>query len=176
MDLPNPSIIRVLANICQTHFAKYYAQYYNYHFNINSSSLVIANGSKYLGLLSYTCKFTAVQNACKISGVYATFVGVPHPVYDSCCVQVFDSTQHLVQQVRQPLVIQLHLNHLAEVGIHQLHHQIPRGKQLNIQVHKHTEMLILLLLCLPHNPLGMICPVSFLAPLRQTHTQHPPWS
>lgn len=49
-------------------------------------------------------------------------ISVSHPVYNASSMQVFDSTQHLVEQVGQPLVVQLHLNHLAEVCIHQLHH------------------------------------------------------
>lgn len=48
-----------------------------------------------------------------------------HPVYDAGRVQMFDATQHLVEQVGHPLVVQLHLNHLAQVGVHQLHHKVP---------------------------------------------------
>lgn len=44
------------------------------------------------------------------------------PVDDPRRVEVFYSAQHLVQQIGQPLVVQLHLNDLAEVGIHQLHY------------------------------------------------------
>ena len=39
-------------------------------------------------------------------------------------MQMFDAAQQLVEQVRHPLVIQLHLDHLTQVGIHQLHHQV----------------------------------------------------
>ena len=46
-------------------------------------------------------------------------------MYDARGVKVLDATQHLVEQIGQPLVVQLHLNHLAQVGIHQLHHNIP---------------------------------------------------
>lgn len=35
---------------------------------------------------------------------------------------MFDTTQHLVEQVGHSLMVELHLNHLAQVGIHQLHH------------------------------------------------------
>lgn len=41
---------------------------------------------------------------------------------DSRRVEVLDSAQHLVQQIGQALVVQLHLNDLAEVGVHQLHY------------------------------------------------------
>ena len=52
-----------------------------------------------------------------------------NPVYDARCMQVFDTTQHLIKQVRQTLVVQLHLNHLTQVSIHQLHHQIPAERE-----------------------------------------------
>ena len=38
---------------------------------------------------------------------------------------MFDATEHLVEQVGHALVVEIHLYHLAQVGIHQLHHQIP---------------------------------------------------
>lgn len=47
-----------------------------------------------------------------------------HPVNDAGRVQMFDAAQHLIEQVGHPLVVQLHLNHLAQVGVHQLHHKI----------------------------------------------------
>lgn len=56
-----------------------------------------------------------------------------HPVYDAGGVQVLNSAQHLVEQVGQPLVVQLHLDHLAEVGVHQLHHQVPAGTPVRLQ-------------------------------------------
>lgn len=46
------------------------------------------------------------------------------PVYDACRVQVLDSAEHLVEQVGRALMIQVHLDHLAQVGVHQLHHQV----------------------------------------------------
>lgn len=46
---------------------------------------------------------------------------------DPCRVEVFNSTQHLVQQIGQPLVVKLHLNDLAKVGIHQLHYKVTVG-------------------------------------------------
>lgn len=73
-------------------------------------------------------------------------------MYDSGRVQMLDAAQHLVQQVRHPLVVQVHLDKrdmevicyldiseicktiakklfphlydLAQVGVHQLHHQV----------------------------------------------------
>lgn len=41
---------------------------------------------------------------------------------------MFDTTQHLVEQVGHSLMVELHLNHLAQVGVHQLHRQVP-GKR-----------------------------------------------
>lgn len=52
-----------------------------------------------------------------------------YPVNDAGRVEVFDTTQHLIEQIGQPLVVQLHLYDLAQVGIHQLHHQISEGAQ-----------------------------------------------
>lgn len=43
---------------------------------------------------------------------------------DPSRVEVFDAAQHLIEQIGQPLVVQLHLNDLAQVGIHQLHNQV----------------------------------------------------
>ena len=40
-------------------------------------------------------------------------------------MQMFDAAQQLVEQVRHALMIQLHLNHLTQVCVHQLHHEIP---------------------------------------------------
>lgn len=43
---------------------------------------------------------------------------------DAGGVQVLDAAQHLVEEVRHALVVQIHLDHLAQVRVHQLHHQI----------------------------------------------------
>ena len=43
---------------------------------------------------------------------------------DASGVEVFYTAQHLVQEIGQPLVIQLHLYDLTQVGVHQLHDQI----------------------------------------------------
>lgn len=43
---------------------------------------------------------------------------------DSGGVEVFNAAQHLVEEIRKPLMIQLHLYDLTQVGVHQLHHQI----------------------------------------------------
>lgn len=43
---------------------------------------------------------------------------------DASGVEVFYTAQHLVQEVGQPLMIQLHLYDLTQVGVHQLHDQI----------------------------------------------------
>lgn len=47
-----------------------------------------------------------------------------HPVDDASGMEVFYTAQHLVQEVGQPLVIQLHLYDLTQVGVHQLHDQV----------------------------------------------------
>lgn len=51
------------------------------------------------------------------------FITVPsYPVNDASRVKVFDTAQHLVEQVGHSLMVKLHLDHLAQVGVHQLHH------------------------------------------------------
>ena len=37
---------------------------------------------------------------------------------------MFDTTEHLIEEIGHPLVVQIHLDHLAKIGIHQLHDQI----------------------------------------------------
>ena len=39
-------------------------------------------------------------------------------------MKMLDAAEHLVEQIRHPLVVQIHLNDLAQIGIHELHHQI----------------------------------------------------
>lgn len=46
------------------------------------------------------------------------------PVYDASRVEVLDSTQHLVEEVGHAFMVQVHLYHLAQVSIHQLHHKV----------------------------------------------------
>lgn len=48
-----------------------------------------------------------------------------YPVNDSSRVEVLYPTQHLVEQIGQPLMVQVHVDNLTQTGIHQLHHQIP---------------------------------------------------
>lgn len=42
---------------------------------------------------------------------------------------MFDTTEHLVEQVGHALVIKVHLYHLTQVRIHQLHHQVPAASK-----------------------------------------------
>ena len=39
-------------------------------------------------------------------------------------VEVFDATEHLVEEVGHPLMVQVHVDHLTQVGVHQLHHDV----------------------------------------------------
>lgn len=48
-----------------------------------------------------------------------------YPVDNASRVQVPDATEDLVEQIGHPLMVQVHVDHLAKAGIHQLHHQIP---------------------------------------------------
>lgn len=45
-----------------------------------------------------------------------------YPVNDSGGMEMLDAAEHLVKKIGHPLVIQIHLDHLAEVGVHQFHH------------------------------------------------------
>lgn len=50
---------------------------------------------------------------------------------------MLDAAQHLIQQVGHPFVVKLHLDDLAEVGIHELHHYVTlegRGGETGCQV------------------------------------------
>lgn len=47
-----------------------------------------------------------------------------HPVNDAGRVQMLDAAQHLVQQVGHPFVVQVHLDDLAQVGIHEFHNEV----------------------------------------------------
>lgn len=53
-----------------------------------------------------------------------------YPVNDASGVQVPDATEDLVEQIGHPLMIQVHVNHLAQAGIHQLHHKIPKSERM----------------------------------------------
>ena len=80
---------------------------------------------------------------------------------DAGCMQVLDAAQHLVEQVGQPLMVQLHLDHLAQVSIHELHHQVPGGGGWGMGDGdgggQHTEFTLKMMsmpyavLCLGHN-------------------------
>ena len=39
-------------------------------------------------------------------------------------VEVLDAAEHLVEEVGHALVVQVHVDHLAQVGVHQLHHDV----------------------------------------------------
>lgn len=47
-----------------------------------------------------------------------------HPMNNASGVQVLDAAQHLVEKIRHTLVIQIHLDHLTQVRVHELHHQV----------------------------------------------------
>lgn len=55
------------------------------------------------------------------------FVPHPYPVDYASRVQVSDATEDLIEQIRYPLMVQVHVDHLAQAGIHQLHYQIPEA-------------------------------------------------
>lgn len=52
---------------------------------------------------------------------------------------MFDATQHLVEEVGHSLVVELHLDHLAQVGVHQLHHQVPEESGVHLPVAGSTD-------------------------------------
>ena len=39
-------------------------------------------------------------------------------------VEMLDAAEHLVEEVGHALVVQIHVDHLAQVGVHQLHHDV----------------------------------------------------
>lgn len=39
-------------------------------------------------------------------------------------MQVLDAAQHLIEEVGHTLVIEIHLDHLAKIRVHELHHQV----------------------------------------------------
>ena len=39
-------------------------------------------------------------------------------------MKVFDSAKHLIEQVRHSLVVQIHVDHLTQVRVHQLHDDV----------------------------------------------------
>ena len=43
---------------------------------------------------------------------------------DASGMKMFDSTQHLIEKIGDSFMIQIHLNHLTEIGIHQFHHNV----------------------------------------------------
>lgn len=47
-----------------------------------------------------------------------------NPMNDPGGMKVFDAAEHLVEKVGHAFVVQVHLDHLAEVGVHQLHDQV----------------------------------------------------
>lgn len=76
----------------------------------------------------YQLRTLHLRTLARLQAVYS-WPAAAHPVYDPGTVEVFDATQHLIEQVRQPLMVQLHLNHLTQVGIHQLHYQVSDRKE-----------------------------------------------
>jgi hypothetical protein len=45
-------------------------------------------------------------------------------VNDARQVEVLDAAEHLVEEVGHALVVQVHVDHLAQVRVHQLHHDV----------------------------------------------------
>ena len=46
------------------------------------------------------------------------------PVDDTGEVEVLDAAQHLVKEVGHALMVQVHVDHLAQVRVHELHHDV----------------------------------------------------
>ena len=46
------------------------------------------------------------------------------PVDDAGEVEVLDAAQHLVEEVGHALMVQVHVDHLAQVRVHELHHDV----------------------------------------------------
>ena len=50
--------------------------------------------------------------------------GFEVPVDDAGGMEMLDAAKHLIEQIRHSFVVQIHLNDLAQIGIHQFHDQI----------------------------------------------------
>ena len=46
------------------------------------------------------------------------------PVDDAGEVEVLDAAQHLVEEIGHALMVQVHVDHLAQVRVHELHHDV----------------------------------------------------
>lgn len=78
---------------------------------------------------------------------------------DAGGMEVLDATEELVEEVGHALVIEVHLDDLAQVGVHQLHHQVDVGKLLKrplrckgIQQANHLQAHTLLYTINPRSP------------------------
>lgn len=50
-------------------------------------------------------------------------------------MKMFDTTQHLIKKIGHSFMVQLHLNHLAEICIHEFHHYVAyKEKKKNNQI------------------------------------------
>lgn len=47
---------------------------------------------------------------------------------DPCRMQVFYPAEHLVEEVGHSFVVQVHVDDLAEVRVHQFHHEVDVGE------------------------------------------------
>jgi hypothetical protein len=58
---------------------------------------------------------------------------------DSSTMQMLNSTQHLIKQIGNALMVEFHLNNLAQVRVHKLHDQITKSQKNSISF----ELLII---------------------------------
>lgn len=96
-----------------------------------------------LGLRSCRKRRTHIYNKLSSKSKSRWDVFLPYPVNNAGWVQMFDTAQHLVEQVGHSLVVELHLNHLAQVGVHQLHDEIAeRRGEINFWFNQSADWII----------------------------------
>ncbi len=44
------------------------------------------------------------------------------------CMQITNTAQHLIEQIGHAFVIEVHLNNLTQIRVHQFHHYVQIGK------------------------------------------------
>lgn len=43
---------------------------------------------------------------------------------NASCMEMLNAAKHLIEQIRKAFVVQIHLNDLAQIRVHQFHHNV----------------------------------------------------
>lgn len=87
-------------------------------FNVQSLRTTILLGFKSYG--KYSRRNDVTVNASWMNSIWR----LTYSMNNSGEMKVLDATQHLVQEVGHSLVVQIHVDHLAQIRVHQLHHDV----------------------------------------------------